>query len=152
MPHAKQKNVSRFHNMAFKSVLSNLPKIFDKAERKRVFGQVAIRSARQFKEYERQQILNAKPSGRLYQRRSGTGFTRSHKASAKGERFATDTGQTLASLTAERTGDLSAVTEFKSKTAEFLLEMDRVVIGPDDEKEAQRILDQTAENVLKDLV
>lgn len=128
------------------------PDILKKGKFKEAVKNVPINTAREFREGIRKKILSAKPSGVMYRRRSGKGFSRSHRASAKGQRFANDSGATLKSLTAQRTGELSASVQFESKTAEYLIGMERIVISAQDEKEGQKLLDSNAAKAIKKLL
>lgn len=135
-----------------KTVWKNKPDILKKGAFRKALEPVPLKTARQYGEILRQKILTAPHSGRRYSRKRGQGFSRSHQASKRGERFANDSGETLKSLKAKPTGEMSASLEFESKTADYLLEMNRVLISAKDEKEAQKLLDKNAAKALKGLM
>ena len=65
------------------------------------------RQARDFKNLTKRRIVESRPAGRLYARRSGPEFRRFHRASAKGQRPAIDTGRLLNSIESTRLTDLT---------------------------------------------
>src|SRR5689334_15715170 len=103
-----------------KTVFKSNAKIFNKSERNRIVGNVAMKTARDFKEQTRRKMVESKPTGKVYERGTGKGFTRSHRASRRGQRPAVDSGKLAnRALKSARTGDLSAKTFVDSNVADY---------------------------------
>jgi hypothetical protein len=135
-----------------KTVWKRKPNILSKRKLKQELRPALVRTGKEFREYLRKEVLTNQPTGRLYRRRRGAGFTRSHRASRKGERFANDTGATLRSLKDKMTGPLSVSVEFESPVAGHLIRMERDVISEKDEKKAQAIFKKNSDKALKKLL
>lgn len=75
--------------------------VFNKAERTRAFTSLIVRSAKEFKQLTKDRMNFEQHTGVVYRRGRGRGFTRSHRASAVGERPAPDT-TTLVNAVADR--------------------------------------------------
>jgi hypothetical protein len=82
--------------------------IFDKSTRGLKFSNLASRSAKGFKQLTRDRMIKGPHTGRLYARKRGAGFRRSHRASAVGQRPSPDTMTLITAVSDRRTGDFSA--------------------------------------------
>lgn len=113
--------------------------IFDEAERRQRFARFPRRQARDFKNLTKKRIIQSKPSGRLYRRRSGTGFQRFHQASARGQRPAIDTGTLLNSIKDRRIGEYQAEAFAGAEYAQYLQSerLNRPIMSERDAREAQ---------------
>lgn len=65
------------------------------------------RQGKDFKDLTKRRMINSTPTGRLYRRKSGAEFIRSHRASARGQRPAIDTGKLLNSIQDRRLSETS---------------------------------------------
>lgn len=72
--------------------------IFDKATREQAIESFVGKQAKEFKAITKERIVEEQHTGSLYGRKRGEGFRRSHRASARGERPAIDTGRLLNSI------------------------------------------------------
>jgi hypothetical protein len=117
------------------------------------------KSIREFAAYVPDQQIKGKASGKLYKRSGGKNFRRSHRASAKGQRPAPDSGKLSRSTKHKMTGRLSGevTTIAKSRNFDYASQlqekMDRPIQNaPEDLKKAQEILDRNAEKAVKSLI
>ena len=132
-------------------------KLFDKTAREETFRNVPYQSALKFREDTRQKMLNAEVTGNDYSRRGGSGFRRYHRASARGERLAVDTGNLVNNaLNATRTGAYSAVTYIDDSVAPYGAiqqeEFDRQVMTDEDAAEAEKEFYERAQIALRRLL
>jgi hypothetical protein len=137
-----------------------LGKFFDKAKRDQAASNAVSKAVREYAAYVPAQQVKGKPSGNLYRRRGGKGFTRSHRASRSGQKPAVDTGKLIKSTKGRM---LSAL---KGQVATFALSKDYVDYAailefdmnrpiqhsPEDVKAAQDILNKQAESAIKKLI
>lgn len=139
--------------MAFKTTTRLDSDIFDDVKRRQAVSGLIHRSAKDCKNLTKRRMIESKPTGRLYRRRRGPGFVRSHRASAKGKRPAIDTGKLLNSVRDQRQGEFKATTDVNVKYAEYLQSdrLGREIITDADAAEEQRKLDRNAERVLVNL-
>lgn len=113
-------------------------RIWDANARKVAFGRVAVESARLMKDATRLRMVKSRPTGKVYEKKTrGSNFTRFHRASARGQRPAVDTGNLAnKSLKSQRTGELSAeffVDTNQARYAEKLqFELMRQIVNNDD--------------------
>ena len=132
-------------------------KIFDKRAIEQELRNAISRATRAFAAYVPQQQINETHTGKLYKRAGGRGFSRSHRASARGQRPAPDTGKLLKSTTHKMTGELTGEVTTVAKRGGFDYAAQLEKIGrpiqhaPSDRKKAQEILDREAERALKKL-
>lgn len=127
------------------STVWNIPDILKKGVFEKAMSPVPLQSAKEFEQVWRRKHKSAKRTGTVNKRLN-------KRRSARGERFANDSGDTLKSLKSKKTGNFSAVTEFENQTSQRLLQKDRILISDDDQKNAQKILDKNAEKALKKLL
>jgi|GEM_PF-5296872 len=85
----------------------NSPIFNDVARRQAVSG-FPRQQSRDFKNLTKRRIIESRAGGRLYKRKGGLGFTRSHRASASGQRPAIDTGTLLNAISDRRISEMSA--------------------------------------------
>lgn len=154
--------------MSFKSDLKLDAGIFDSAKRKRVFSNVAMRSARNMKESLRKKMVDSKPSGRIEhyedENSRGRGFHRRFRRSARGQRPAVETTTLSSAFEAKRTGDFSAIVDIadhinpkngesaKDYGARLQEEMGRLVMTKEDAAEAEKDFNRRSANALSDLL
>lgn len=79
--------------------------IFDKAKRGRAFSNFISKQAKDFKVLTKQRMETSPATGKLYGKKRGTTFRRSHRASAKGQRPSPDTGTLVAAISDRRISD-----------------------------------------------
>lgn len=130
--------------------------IFDPDRRVQILRNGNIRLAKRFKDVTRQAMIDETHTGILYQPRNpgqGAGFTRSHRASARGERPAPDTMNLVNSLGDESISDTEHkvfVDDSQAPYAKWLQEnMDRPIMTQGDtdtfiEGEGRKDLDHLA--------
>lgn len=127
--------------MSFRSELKLESTWFNDDIRRVTFGTIAYRAARELAESLRQKQIFSNPSGKIVARGVGSGFRRLHRQSARGERPSPLTGNLANnSLVAKRISQLSARTEFDTDIApyaEHLIKNSRVLIGDEDQSEAE---------------
>lgn len=95
----------------FKTTVTLNAKIHDKAVRQQVLGRVPGLAAKRHKVRTRAKMFEGPQTGHIYRRKAsegGEGFTRAHRASARGQRPAPDTLTLVNAVTDERTGENSA--------------------------------------------
>lgn len=131
--------------------------IFDKAKLTQALSNAVTKTLVEYAEYVRTEQKESQPSGKVYRRKGGKGFRRSHRASAKGQRPAIDSGKLLNSTKHKKTGQLKGevTTIAKSKGfdyAEHLQEkMGRPIQDDRDAKVGEKMLKKNAEAALLDL-
>jgi hypothetical protein len=79
--------------------------IFDKAKRGRAFSNFISKQAKDFKVLTKERMVRGPQTGRLYARKRGANFRRSHRASARGQRPAVQTGLLLNAVSDRRISD-----------------------------------------------
>lgn len=147
----------------FKSNLKLDAKIFNKAERKRAFSNLPMRSAREMRKSLKKKQLDGKPSGRIETVGRGRGFQRRFQRSRRGERPANETMTLNNAYSAKRTGDNSAIVEIEDKInpnngesardyAERLQKMGRLVMTEEDVAEAEEDFITRGKETLRDLL
>jgi len=126
--------------------------IFDKAKRNAAASSAVNKAAVEYARYVPEQQIESKPTGKLYKRKRGATFTRSHRASAKGQRPAIDTGKLLRSTKHKKTGPLTAevTTVAKDKGFDYASRLENkmnrpIQNAPKDIKAAQSILNKNAD-------
>lgn len=90
--------------------------LFNNQRRKQILSQAVQKSAVELESEIKQTILKSKPSGRLYKR----GKNRFHRASAKGQSPAIDSGSLINSVRARTKSELVATVSTSKKYAEIL--------------------------------
>ncbi len=97
------------------------------------------RQGKDFKNLSQRRMIESQPAGRLYKRKRGQGFTRSHRASARGQRPAIDTGKLLNSVNDRRLGPYKVKVSVDTPYAPILQspKLDRKIIRDSDIVEAQ---------------
>jgi hypothetical protein len=131
---------------------------FDKTKRDNAASQAVKKSVREFARYVPEQQIKSKPSGKLYRRRGGKNFRRFHRASARGERPAVDTGKLSKSTKHKMTGTFSGEVETvaRSNNFDYASQLENKMGRPiqnakQDVREAQAILDKNAEREMRKL-
>src|SRR5690606_13083646 len=114
-------------------------KIFNITERRQSLSSFVGREAKDFKNLTKRRQIESQPAGRLYRRRGGPGFTRSHRASARGQRPAIDTGRLLNSIQDKRLSETSVQVAAGGEYAKYLQSerLDRRIMDEADRAEAQ---------------
>ena len=97
--------------MPFKSSLNLDSKFFDQAERKKAFGDVAYKSAQNFRASLKQKMIDSIPAGRTESVGDSSGFDTRFRRSRRGQRPAIQTRKLINSIYAYRNSDYSARTE-----------------------------------------
>ena len=142
--------------MSFKSTLNLKSNIFDKSQRQSAGGRAANVAAKKFRDDTRRKMVDSTPSGRIYRKSAGAGFTRSHRASKRGERPAVETGKLANRATkSRRLSDTSAETYIDTTVApyaEILVKRGRVIMSAGDRKEAQKDLNDEVNKELSKLI
>lgn len=112
----------------------------------------------------KQRMDEGPQTGRLYRKKRGTNFRRSHRASARGQRPAVDTGTLKNSVAMTPTGDLSVKVHIKdrinpqsgtseTKIAEILQnKLDRPIMNFADAAEAQAKMKREGEALVRTLL
>ena len=113
--------------------------VFNRQALKQAVAAFIVRQAKDFKDLTKRRMLESRPSGRLYRRKRGAGFIRSHRASARGQRPAIDTGKLLNSINDRRNGDFSRTVSADAEYAKDLQSprLNRRIIDARDAAEAQ---------------
>lgn len=130
--------------MPFKTVINFDSDIFKPARRVRAIGAVPLEAARGLEKNLRQKNKTEVRSGSRNPRRG-------YRRSARDERFAEDSGDTMKSLKSKRTGTYSAEVGFNNETAGRLQSADRVLISDEDQREAERDFINRLETAVEDL-
>jgi hypothetical protein len=140
--------------MTFKSSLKLDSPIFSTEKRKAAGGRAVMKTARAFKDSTRRKMVESNPSGRIYRKTSGVGFTRSHQASRRGERPAVESGNLARSGKVKRISPVETEVSIGENLpyTEKLVKSGRVIVSNQDLKEAQRELDQNALSELRGLI
>jgi hypothetical protein len=114
--------------------------IFKAVPRRQAIANLVGRSARDFKNLTKRRIIESRPAGRLYPRRRGAGFTRAHRASARGQRPAIDTGKLLNSIRDKRNAEFRAEAYAGAEYAKYLQseKLKRPIMSERDAAEAER--------------
>lgn len=137
-------------------------KIFDKAGRQQGFTNLISKNSREFKRSTQEKMEKGFRSGRLYKRKGGN-FRRSHRASARGQRPAPDTGTLVKAIRQEATGPFTAKVDIAekvnpangqlaSKYGAILQAQGRPIMSESDVAEAQRKLNTEAEALIKTVI
>jgi hypothetical protein len=146
-----------------RTAVSFTSQVFDKAVRQQKLTSMISRSSRDFRESTKTQMVEGLHTGRVYRRKSGAGFRRSHIASAVGQRPSPDTLTLVNAVTQEMTGPDSAQVFIAEKInplngavasnyAEILQEkLDRPIMDERDAIAAQQAMDQRAEQLAVEL-
>lgn len=87
-------------------VTYTLSGIFDNAKVKQAASNAISKTLVEFAAYVKKEQVESTPTGRLYRRKSGSNFRRSHRASAKGQRPAIDSGKLLNSTKKNKVSEL----------------------------------------------
>ena len=109
------------------------------AELRRALASGLVKVTKKYRQQSRQEIADAPATGRLYQRRGGAGFKRFHRASARGETAASDTGNLMRTIEFSQVSDVKTTVEATADYAEILVAIDRKVLA--DTSDAQNELD-----------
>lgn len=128
--------------------------IFQDVPRRQAVANLISRSARELKNLTKQRMVRSQPTGRLYARRGGSGFRRFHRASARGQRPAIDTGKLLNSVQSKTLGEFKAVTAAEAPYAKYLQgeRLNRPILSAKDRDEAQIKINRDANAVIASLV
>mgnify|MGYP000891393801 FL=1 len=128
-------------------------KIFQGTARRQAFANFVGRQAKEFKSLSKARMIRSKPAGRLYPRRRGANFRRFHRASARGQRPAIDTGKLLNSIEDRRLGEFKAEVFAGAEYAKYLQSerLDRPIMDERDAGEAQAKFDREAVQMIRTL-
>lgn len=113
--------------------------VFNRQKLRQAVASFIIRQTKDFKNLSKRRMIDSQASGRLYRRKKGVGFTRSHRASARGQRPAIDTGKLLNSINDRRIGDFSRIVSADAEYAPYLQSerLGRRIMDDRDTAEAQ---------------
>lgn len=112
--------------------------IFDNVRRNQAISSFFTRQRKDFKNLTKRRLIESRPSGKLYKRSGGSSFRRSHRASARGQRPAIDTGTLLNSINDRRTGIFSGEVSADAPYSNILQDkLDRKIFRQSDVDEAQ---------------
>lgn len=127
--------------------------IFNGTARRQAFANFVGRQAKDFKAVTKRRMIESKPAGRLYPRKRGAGFRRFHRASARGQRPAIDTGKLLNSIEDRRFGEFKAEVFAGAEYAKYLQSerLDRPIMDERDAGEAQAKFDREAVQMIRTL-
>jgi hypothetical protein len=132
--------------------------IFDKSKRNQALSNAVGKTVREFAAYVPQQQAEGPHTGKVYRRKGGLGFRRSHRASATGQRPAPDTGKLLRSTKHKKTGQFSGevTTIAKNKGFDYASQLQEkmnrpIQDAPEDLRQAQKMLDRNGEAAIKKL-
>jgi hypothetical protein len=119
--------------------------IFDKARREQALTAAVSKTTVQFAASTAEKMVEGPQTGILYGRRRGRDFTRSHRASAKGQRPAVDSGNLLHSIKHQMagafTGEVTTIVPGPFDYAAQLQDkMSRPIQSDEDAKEAETLL------------
>lgn len=128
--------------------------IFKDVSRRQAVSNLVGRNAKDFKNLTKRRMIESRPTGRLYRRSRGAGFIRSHRASAKGQRPAIDSGNLLNSVQDKRTGEFTAEASVGAEYAKYLQSrrLKRPIMSDRDAAEAQAKLNRDGEQAIGTLV
>lgn len=119
------------------------------AKLRRSISNVVSKSAKDFKNRTRIQMIEQTPTGTLYEKAArGRGFTRSHRASRPGQRPQPDTLTLSSAIRDKRNAPFSSTVDIAHRInpengadahdyAERLVEMDRIIFSDGDVRVAQ---------------
>lgn len=132
--------------------------IFDKGKRNQAFENAVGKTVREFAAYVPEQQIKGPHTGKIRTKGHGRGFKHSHRASARGERPAPDSGKLLNSTKHKKTGAFSGevTTVAKNKgfdyAAQLQEKLDRPIQDdPRDIKAGQEMLVRNAVAAIKSL-
>ena len=94
--------------------------VFNRQKLRQAVASFIMRQTKDFKNLSKRRMIDSQASGRLYRRKKGVGFTRSHRASARGQRPAIDTGKLLNLINDRRIGDFSRIVSADAEYAPYL--------------------------------
>lgn len=128
--------------------------LFNKAGRSQTISNFVRKQSRDFKNLTKRRMLQSKPTGRLYARKRGAGFTRFHQASASGQRPAIDTGTLLNSISDRRIGAFKAEAFAGAAYAKYLqsARLNRPIMSDRDKAEARAKANRDAITMLKTVI
>lgn len=139
--------------MSFRTSVRLDSKIFKSAERRRALSVVVSKNARDFRESTKRKMRDSTPTGKVYERGGrGAGFRRSHRASARGERPAPDSGNLLRNVKSRDVSELHSVVEVDTNYADILQAAGHEIVTAEDLTEARQKLSRDADIALKSIV
>ena len=130
--------------------------IYDPGKRRAAIRRALFRTTKEAKRETKQAMVQSAPRGALYRKRRGAAFIRAHRASARGQRPAIETGNLLNAVSDRRLSDTKRELFIapkpnpingvpSSEYAEILQnKMARKIITGKDEKVFQKLLDDNA--------
>jgi hypothetical protein len=138
-----------------RSIVTLESKVFDKTVREQKVETLVVREAREFKVLTKQRMIDSQPEGRLYARKRGRDFRRFHRASARGQRPAIDSGKLLNSVEDTSISRTEAQTEATAPYAQFLnppASLERPIMDEQDAQEAEQKMLRDANAMLLELI
>lgn len=142
--------------MSFKATVKLGSKIFDRAELERTVARVVVQTAKEFKQSTKDTMADSPHTGKTYSRRSGTGFTRKHQASRRGERPAPDSGNLSNAIIDRRTGRFSVTVEIDESKAPYgdILQNKKLrkIMTEDDARIAEKVLLRRSNEAIRNLL
>lgn len=141
--------------------------IFDKTKRRQVLSSFVSRQADDFKNVTKRRQIESKPAGKFYGRKTKSDVASrrlGHRASAKGQRPAIDSGNLVTAITSERRGEnqaevfIAPLTNALNKTpadkyAEILQNhLDRPIMSASDAQEAELKMAREGEEMIATLI
>ena len=136
-----------------KTVLNLDSPIFTLERLRGAANDALTRTAKEFKDATKQKMVRGPHTGRLYRRKRGQSFRRSHRASAPGQRPSPDTGKLLNSVSDKRVGELTHEVSANTPYAPILQDkLDRPIMDEQDAREAEAILQQRYNEKVNQLI
>ena len=141
-----------------RSIVKLESKIFDKTVRGQKVEKFVRGEARDYKVLTKRRIVEGPQTGRLYARKRGESFRRFHRASAKGQRPAIDSGKLLNSIadkaTSRTTADVPATATNKGfdYPGELQEKMDRPIESERDAQQAEAKMLKDSNAMLRELI
>ena len=124
---------------------------------------VVLKNAKEFKQSTKRRMIESSAGGKTYERGRGEGFSRSNRASRRGQRPSPDTSTLVNAVSDRRTGVLSSEVliahkrnpengEYADEYAEKLqLKMNRSIMNSEDRSIAQKKLDYDCSKAVEQL-
>lgn len=138
--------------------------IFDKAKRERLTSNFVAKQAKDFKVLTKDRMVRGPATGKLYAKKRGTTFRRSHRASARGQRPSPETGTLVNAITDRRIAENHSQVYIAEKTnpsngtvaskyGEILQNnLDRPIMDVVDVTIAQQKMERDADVLVKGLI
>ncbi len=144
--------------MTIRSTVHLDSEIFDKALRVQAVEAFVGKQAKDFKALSKKRIVEEQHTGLTYGRKRGAGFRSLHRASARGERPAIDSGKLLNSIDDKQLSPTEAEVAVTATSNGFDYpghlqeELDRPIMSEQDVQEAEAKMLSDANDLLRKLI